>query len=63
MAVAIGTYVLNLPSGFCLNLDNCFCVPTLMKNVIYVSYLIKKGFHLNFSNNGCYIMLNGVFLC
>ena len=32
-----------------------------MKNIIYVSYLNKKGFHLNFSNNGFYIMLNDVF--
>ena len=59
--VAIGTYVLNFPSGLCLNLDNYFYVLALTKNVIYVSYLNKKGFHLNFSNNGCYIMLNGVF--
>ena len=62
-AVAIGTYVLNLPSGFCLYLDNCFCVPALTKNIIYVSCLNKKGFHLNFCDNSCYIMLNDVFLC
>ena len=60
-AVAIGTYVLNLPSGFCLYLDNCFCVPALMKNIIYVSCLNKKGFHLNFCDNSCCIMLNDVF--
>ena len=52
---------MNLPSGLCLNLDNCFCVPALTKNIIFVSYLNKKEFHLNFSNNGCYIMLNDVF--
>ena len=32
-----------------------------MKNIIYVANLNKKGFHLNFSNNGCYTMLNDVF--
>ena len=31
------------------------------KSGIYVSYLNKKEFHLNFSNNGCYILLNDVF--
>ena len=31
--VAIGTYVLNLPSGLCLNLDNCFYVPALTKTL------------------------------
>ena len=60
-AIAIGTYVLNLPSGFCLYLDNCFCVPALTKNIIYVSCLNKKGFHLKFGDNSCCIMLNDVF--
>ena len=59
--VAIGTYVLNLPSGFCLYLDNCFCVPAFTKNIIYVSCLNKKRFHLNFCDNSCCIMLNDVF--
>ena len=58
--LAIGTYVLNLPSGLLLNLDDCYYMPTLTKNIIYVSYLEKKGFHLTFSNNGCSIMLNNV---
>ena len=44
--VAIGTFVLNLPSGLCLNLDNCFYVSSLTKNIIFVSCLKKKGFHL-----------------
>ena len=57
--VAIGTYVLNLPSELCLNFDNCFYVPALTKNIISISCLNKKGFHLNY--NGCYIMLNDVF--
>ena len=62
-AVAIGTYVLNLLSGFWFYLDNCFCVPALMKNIIYVSCLNKKGFHLNFCDNSCCIMLHDVLLC
>ena len=60
-AFACGTYVLNLLSGFFLYLYNCFCVPTLTKNIIYVSCLNKKGFHLNFCDSSCYIMLNDVF--
>ena len=52
---------MNLPSRLCLNLDNCFYVLALTKNIIYVSCLNKKGFHLNFCDNGCYIMLNDVF--
>ena len=58
VAIAMGTYILYLPSGLCLNLDDCFYVPSLTQNIIYVSCLNKKGFHLNFSNNSCSIMLN-----
>ena len=36
-------------------------MPTLTKNIISVSCSNKKGFHLNFSYNSCYIMLNDVF--
>ena len=60
VALVVGTYVFNLPSGLLLNLDDCYYVPALTKNIIYVSYLNKKGFHLTFSNNGCSIMLNDV---
>ena len=31
-AAALWTYVLNLPNDLCLNLDDCCCIPTLMKN-------------------------------
>ena len=57
----MGTYVLNLACELCLNLDDCFYVPTLKKNIISISYLNMKGFHLNFSNNSCSVMLNDVF--
>ena len=60
-AVAIRTCVLNLPSGLCSNLDNYFYVLALTKNIISISCLNKKGFHLTFCDNGCYIMLNDVF--
>ena len=52
---------MNLHSRLCLNLDNCFRVPALTKNIISVSRLNKKGYHLKYCDNGCYIMLNDVF--
>ena len=48
------------PSGFCLNMDNCCYVLTFTKKNISISYLIRKGFHLTFSNDCYSIMLNGV---
>ena len=41
-------------------MDNCYYVHALTKNIIFVSYLNKKGFHLTFSNNVCSIMLNDI---
>ncbi|KAK9006689.1 hypothetical protein V6N11_019023 [Hibiscus sabdariffa] len=43
-ALAVGTYVLSLPSGMILNLENCYFVPSLTKNIISVSCLDKIGF-------------------
>ena len=40
--VTIGSYVLNLPSVFCLNLEDFCYVPTLMKNNFLVSRLNKR---------------------
>ena len=59
-ALAIGTYVLTLPNRLVLHLDDCFNVLALTKNIFFVSYLNRKGFHLTFINNSCSIMLNGV---
>ena len=60
-ALAIETYILTLPSGLILSLENCYYVLALTKDIVYISSLNKKGFHLTFSNNSCSIMLNDVF--
>ena len=60
MELDIGIYVLNFPNGLFLNLDDCYYVPTLTKNITFASYLNKKGFHLTFSKDGYSIMLNDV---
>ena len=57
----MGTYILTLPSGLILSLENCYYVLALTKNIVSISNLNKKGFHLTFSNNSCSIMLNDVF--
>ena len=60
-ALAIGTYILTLPSGLISSLEDCYYIPTLTKNIVSISSLNKNGFHLTFSNNSCSIMLNVVF--
>ena len=41
---ALWTYVLNLPSDICLNLEDCCYVQRLTKAINFVSCLNKKGF-------------------
>ena len=55
--VAIWTYVLNLPSDLCLNLDDCCYVSALKKN--FSNFLFEQeSFSFLFCNNGCYIMMS-----
>ena len=60
-ALAVGTYVLSLPSGLVLELENCYFVPVLTKNIISVSCLDKKGFEIIIKNNSCSFSLNNLF--
>jgi hypothetical protein len=43
-ALAVGTYVLTLPSGLIIQLENYYYVPTISRNIISVSCLDKFGF-------------------
>ena len=61
VALAIGTFILTLPSGIILSLEDCYYALALTKNIVSISSLNKKGFHLTFSNNSYSIMLNDVF--
>ncbi|KAK8606395.1 hypothetical protein V6N13_030678 [Hibiscus sabdariffa] len=60
-ALAVGTYVLSLPSGLDLNLENCYFVPSLTKNIISVSCLDKIGFEIMIKNNSCSFFYNNLF--
>ncbi|KAK8593781.1 hypothetical protein V6N12_045855 [Hibiscus sabdariffa] len=60
-ALAVGTYVLPLPSGLNLNLENCYFVPSLTKNIISVSCLDKIGFEIIIKNNSCSFFYNNLF--
>ncbi|KAL4346901.1 hypothetical protein GQ457_17G009080 [Hibiscus cannabinus] len=60
-ALAVGTYVLSLPSGLILNLENFYFVPSLTKNIIYVSCLDKIGFEIIIKNNSCSFFYGNLF--
>ncbi|KAK8555331.1 hypothetical protein V6N12_009479 [Hibiscus sabdariffa] len=60
-ALAVGTYVLSLPSGLVLNLENCYFVSSLTKIIIFVYCLDKIGFEIVIKNNCCSFYLNNLF--
>lgn len=39
VALIVGTYYLQLPSGLVLILNNCYYVPIVLRNLIYVFVL------------------------
>ena len=61
-AVAVGTMQLHLPSGFVLELSNCYFVPSLSRNIVSPSCLMKDGYSFASENNGCVISKNNMFV-
>ena len=59
--LAIGTMQLNLPYGFVMDLDNCYYVPSLSRNIISASCLMRQGYEFIIKDNGCSIYLNEMF--
>ena len=60
-ALAVGTYVLTLPSGLHLELSNCYYVPAISRNIISISCLDRKGFHIVVKDKCCSLYMNDVF--
>jgi len=61
-ALAVGTMQLHLPSGFVLELNNCYFVPSLSRNIVSPSCLMKDGYSFASENNGCVISKNNMFV-
>ena len=60
-ALEVGTMQLQLPSGFILELNNCYYIPALSRNIISASCLMSQGYEFNLKDNGCSIYLNEMF--
>ncbi|KAM1644664.1 hypothetical protein EV1_006204 [Malus domestica] len=58
-AKAIGTYMLDLPSGEVLELKNCLYFPSCIKNLISISKLLRDGHSVLFDKMSCTLYLNG----
>ena len=46
VALAVGTYELTLPSGLIIQLENCYYVPAISRNIIFVSCVGQVWFFI-----------------
>jgi len=58
----VGMMQLHLPSGFILELNNCYFVPSLSQNIVSPSCLMKDGYSSTSKDNGCVISMNDIFV-
>ena len=61
-ALIVRTMQLHLPSGFIMELNNCYFVPSLCPNIMSPSCLKKDGYSFASENNGCVISKNNMFM-
>src|SRR5262249_20271769 len=61
-AKAVGTAHLTLPSGHSLELNDCFYVPDIIKNIISISRLSDIGYSLTTTAVGCSVLFNGLYV-
>jgi hypothetical protein len=58
----IGMMQLHLPSGFILELNNCYYVPSISRNIVSPSCLMKDGYSFTSKDNGCVISKDDMFV-
>jgi hypothetical protein len=62
IAIAVGTFHLSLPSRLVLELNNCYCIPTLCQNIISSSCLEEvDGYKIIIKSKHCSIYYNSIF--
>jgi hypothetical protein len=61
-ALNVGTMQPHLPSRFIMELNNCYFVPSLSRNIVSPSCLMKDGYSFASEDNGCVICKNGMFV-
>ena len=62
-AEAVGTYILKFPSRKILELTNCYYMPKIIRNIVSVPLLIKQGYQISVTSNGCSINFSNEIIC
>ncbi|KAJ9547978.1 hypothetical protein OSB04_020521 [Centaurea solstitialis] len=58
---AVESYSLSLPSGLVLELDNCYYIPIMIKNVLSFDLLVDQGFYYKYDYKMIYVFKNDIF--
>ncbi|KAJ9544388.1 hypothetical protein OSB04_024095 [Centaurea solstitialis] len=61
IAVAVGSYNLSLPWGLVLELEDCYYVPKMIKNIISFDLLVEHGFYFKYNYKMISWFTNDVF--
>ncbi|KAJ9565872.1 hypothetical protein OSB04_001838 [Centaurea solstitialis] len=61
IAEAVGSYSLSLPSGLVLELDNCYYIPNMIKNVLSFDLLVDQGFYYKYDYKIVSVFKNNIF--
>ncbi|KAJ9540834.1 LOW QUALITY PROTEIN: hypothetical protein OSB04_027340 [Centaurea solstitialis] len=61
IAEAVGSYSLSLPSSLVLELDNCYYIPNMIKNVLSFDLLVDQGFYYKYDYKMISVFKNNIF--
>ncbi|KAJ9542825.1 hypothetical protein OSB04_029331 [Centaurea solstitialis] len=61
IAEAVGSYSLSLPSGLVLELENCYYIPNMIKNVLSFDLLVDQGFYYKYDYKMISVFKNNIF--
>ncbi|RRC79072.1 hypothetical protein EH999_23675 [Escherichia coli] len=58
---AVGSYNLSFPLGLVLELENCYYVPKMIKNIISFDLLVDQGFYYKYDYKMLSVFKNNIF--
>ncbi|KAL8091815.1 hypothetical protein AgCh_034175 [Apium graveolens] len=59
-AISVGSFSLHMPTGKTIILNNCYYVPSIVRNIVSIPMLDLDGFSFIIKNNECYILRDNV---
>ncbi|KAL8091706.1 hypothetical protein AgCh_034100 [Apium graveolens] len=59
-AISVGSFSLHMPTGKTIILNNCYYIPSIMRNIVSIPMLDVDGFSFIIKNNECSILRDNV---